>query len=66
MGLNGSMRVRDFNKTEKDMIHKWAGKASKKVKERAREKASKSMMLTETKFSTSKDVKETTTHYFES
>ena len=28
-GLNGSMRVRDFNKSEKEMIMKMSGKGSK-------------------------------------
>ena len=35
VGLNGSLRVRDFNKAEKEMIMKMSGKGSKKAKDKA-------------------------------
>lgn len=65
VGLNGSLRVRDFNKNEKDMIMKMSGKASKKAKDQALKKASKSMMVHEKNFSTSKDVEDFSVFYEE-
>ena len=35
VGLNGSLRARDFNKAEKEMIMKMSGKGSKKAKDKA-------------------------------
>ncbi len=45
IGLNGSARVRDFNKNEKEMIMKMAGKSSKTEKDKALKKVSKSMTV---------------------
>ena len=63
-GLNGSMRVRDFNKSEKEMIMKMSGKGSKQAKDKALKKVSKSMMVQDRTFSTSKD-EDFTTYYEE-
>ncbi len=56
--INGSARVRNLNKTEKDAIIKYTGSGCKKTKDRALKGISKSMMIHDRKFSTSEEVEE--------
>lgn len=56
--INGSARIRNLNRTEKDAIAKIAGSSSKKTKDRAIKGVSKSMMIHDRKFSTSEEVEE--------
>ena len=57
VGINGSMRVRNFNNKERSAM-KAASSASKKEKDKALKGISKSVMMHERKFSTSEEVEE--------